>query len=474
MPATVIVNNLTVVHKASGGTSVAGPDVCKTPTPGGPVPVPYVNTALSRHTAKGSRNVRVDGHPIMLKSSHFSTSTGDEPGTLGGVVSGKFKGKAYPRMYSLDVKVEGQNVFRLGDMMLQNGGSPTNAAGIETQANAVAAGTDPTKAELVEMRWSRTELCCGDPVSLTVTTRNADPGQVVEVRVERSDLKPAPALGVLAAEVHGDRGQRRWVSRWTSLFRPKVPAIAVQATLKGPRASSNALEFRAPTPAKQLIGPYEMTAPQYVDPTETGNYEANGEYFGWDVCYELEITQGRLWVRRKLDFNVRTGRFNPTPASWRGWKQQIEAVWDHRFYLHRVGCRRRADCDCSLIGCCKYPVRVVALRGPGHGKQVDLFLGAPKAENWGKLDLWWYSHTWWHGVGDAPDSVRAHEFGHLIGCYDEYPAGACHPSRRWANGGDSLMNSGSTLYPRHIEDFVAWFLDHAGGIVGDCEVVAVR
>src|SRR4051812_31352912 len=122
MPATVIVNNLTVVHKNSGGTSIAGPDVCKTPTPGGPMPGPYVNTALSRHTAKGSRQVRIDGQSIMLKSSHFSTSTGDEPGTLGGVVSGKFKGKAYPRMYSLDVKVEGQNVFRLTDMMLQNGG----------------------------------------------------------------------------------------------------------------------------------------------------------------------------------------------------------------------------------------------------------------------------------------------------------------------------------------------------------------
>lgn len=33
MAATVIVNNLTVVHRDSGGSSVAAPDVCKTPTP---------------------------------------------------------------------------------------------------------------------------------------------------------------------------------------------------------------------------------------------------------------------------------------------------------------------------------------------------------------------------------------------------------------------------------------------------------
>jgi hypothetical protein len=129
MPATINVNDRTVVHKDSGGIATTFPDVCKTPTPGGPVPIPYPNIALSRDTADGSTTVKMDGNPIMLKTSNFSTSTGDEAGTAGGgVVSGKIKGKAEFVNYSFDVKVEGKNVPRLGDMMVQNKGSAPNTA----------------------------------------------------------------------------------------------------------------------------------------------------------------------------------------------------------------------------------------------------------------------------------------------------------------------------------------------------------
>lgn len=127
MAATINVNNRTVVHKSSNGVSTAFPDVCKTPSPGGPVPIPYPNIAMSSDTDKGSKSVKMDGNPIMLKGSVFSTSTGDEAGTAGGgVVSSKTKGKAEFVNYSFDVQVEGKNVPRLGDMMVQNKGSPGN------------------------------------------------------------------------------------------------------------------------------------------------------------------------------------------------------------------------------------------------------------------------------------------------------------------------------------------------------------
>ncbi len=73
MPATTSVNERTVVHKKSNGVATAFPDVCKTPSPGGPVPIPYPNIAMSTDTAKGSKKVTVDGEPIMLKGSNFSS-----------------------------------------------------------------------------------------------------------------------------------------------------------------------------------------------------------------------------------------------------------------------------------------------------------------------------------------------------------------------------------------------------------------
>jgi hypothetical protein len=121
MATSVGVNKLSVVHKDSGGTTIAFPDVCKTPSPAGPVPIPYPNVARSSDTAKGTKKVSVDGNPVCVKDSNFSTSTGDEAGTAGGgVASNKTKGKAEFVNYSFDVKFEGKSVARAMDLMLHN------------------------------------------------------------------------------------------------------------------------------------------------------------------------------------------------------------------------------------------------------------------------------------------------------------------------------------------------------------------
>ncbi|AKQ69076.1 hypothetical protein A176_005988 [Myxococcus hansupus] len=114
------VNKLSIVNADSGGVTVAFPDVCKTPSPAGPVPIPYPNIARSADTAKGSKQVSVEGKPLCLKDSNFSTSTGDEAGTAGGVASGKTKGQAEFVNYSFDVCIEGKNVPRAFDLMLHN------------------------------------------------------------------------------------------------------------------------------------------------------------------------------------------------------------------------------------------------------------------------------------------------------------------------------------------------------------------
>lgn len=121
MPVNVGVNKMSVVTKESDGVTTAFPDVCKTPSPGGPVPLPYPNIAQSADTAKGTTSVLVQGNPVCVKDSNFSTSTGDEAGTAGGgVASSKTKGKAEFINYSFDVKFGGKNVARAFDLMLHN------------------------------------------------------------------------------------------------------------------------------------------------------------------------------------------------------------------------------------------------------------------------------------------------------------------------------------------------------------------
>lgn len=121
MGVTVGVNNMSVVHKGSSGITIAFPDVCKTPSPAGPVPIPYPNIAKSSDTAKGTKKVKCDGNPVCVKDSNFRMSTGDEGGSAGGgVVSNKIKGKAEFVNFSFDVKFEGKNVARALDLMLHN------------------------------------------------------------------------------------------------------------------------------------------------------------------------------------------------------------------------------------------------------------------------------------------------------------------------------------------------------------------
>lgn len=121
MTVTVSVNFLSVVHAGSSGTTIAFPDVCKTPAPPAPfVPIPYPNIAKSSDSAQGASTVKCDGNPVCVKDSNFMVSSGDEAGSLLGVASNKIKGKAEFVNFSFDVKFEGKNVPRAFDLMLHN------------------------------------------------------------------------------------------------------------------------------------------------------------------------------------------------------------------------------------------------------------------------------------------------------------------------------------------------------------------
>jgi len=126
---TVFANGRSIIHSGDGLKHVAAPpDVCKTPSPGGPIPVPYVNLAFDSDLAKGAKRVKIEGSPVALESSHLSTSTGDEPGTAGGgVISSKTKGKMRWGTTSDDVRFEGKGVARFMDVTQHNGNSYNDA-----------------------------------------------------------------------------------------------------------------------------------------------------------------------------------------------------------------------------------------------------------------------------------------------------------------------------------------------------------
>ncbi|WP_287175559.1 DUF4150 domain-containing protein [Mesorhizobium sp.] len=131
MPTHIVVNSLGLTYKGTIGISIATiPDVCKTPTPGGPVPLPYPNFA-NQGTLKGGTTTvfAKGGKMIAIKGSQYGMSTGDEPGTVGGVKSNTFKQATDWITYSFDVKMDGKNACRHTDKKFHNNKNTVNLQG---------------------------------------------------------------------------------------------------------------------------------------------------------------------------------------------------------------------------------------------------------------------------------------------------------------------------------------------------------
>ena len=117
----------------------AMPDVCKTPTPGGPVPMPYPNMAQLMQASQGtcSQKVKVMNKPVATLKTEIPMSSGDEAGTAGGVVSGRNKGPVKFLKGSMKVSVEGSPPVYHTCMAGQNGSNANAPSGTQISPSQV-------------------------------------------------------------------------------------------------------------------------------------------------------------------------------------------------------------------------------------------------------------------------------------------------------------------------------------------------
>lgn len=117
----------------AGGQCLAVPDVCKTPAPPSPspVPIPYPNTGMCNQATKASTKVKFAGKAVLTIKSEISRSSGDEAGTVGGMVSNCNMNKIVFKKGSGKVKVEGQAVVHLTSTTGHNGSNANMPAGAQ-------------------------------------------------------------------------------------------------------------------------------------------------------------------------------------------------------------------------------------------------------------------------------------------------------------------------------------------------------
>jgi hypothetical protein len=98
------------------------PDVCGTPVGGVRVDVPYPVTATLGAAVMTTSTVNVNGNKAVIHGRSFVPHTsGSEPGTLGGVITGTTALHTRPLLHSNTVNFEGNPIVRDTDLFWMNG-----------------------------------------------------------------------------------------------------------------------------------------------------------------------------------------------------------------------------------------------------------------------------------------------------------------------------------------------------------------
>jgi carboxyl-terminal processing protease len=105
------------------GQNMGFPDVCNTPTPAGPVPIPYPNVALNAQASPFSQIVRISGLNALNMLSRIPMTSGDEAGSAHPFVK---QAGAYT-MGNPIVSIEGMPAINL--TCLTTGNNMNNAVG---------------------------------------------------------------------------------------------------------------------------------------------------------------------------------------------------------------------------------------------------------------------------------------------------------------------------------------------------------
>lgn len=206
--------------------------------------------------------------------------------------------------------------------------------------------------------------------------------------------------------------------------------------------------------------------------TQTHNRNAPG-FAPFTGRYTIEFTDRKLIVKVRIkllnkqaarpanaaDYNAVANGPPVDDAQKSLMKRHIERKLSKRLDLHRWACGREDGCDCLRDNeCCKFEliVRISFVEDNEH-HVVNLWPGSARhdCENW-------------HVTESRANLSWAHETGHLLGWYDEYPGGAIapaadNPGGRWRNDRPAgIMGPGGTVFWDHLEDLRSWFNSQTG------------
>jgi hypothetical protein len=206
------------------------------------------------------------------------------------------------------------------------------------------------------------------------------------------------------------------------------------------------------TGAQAALTPYtQKVEARMSSPTDTPR-----PLFTWDVRYEAIFDGANLVKHVEIDFlfvNV-LGFSAAQKAAWKADAETaIESIWNDKYRIvDTVNNKTYAlSVDVTLEG---YPREGL----PNVFDQAVTVLPQPGdcASRPNALDCRENMINWFV---DTTDTIKAHEFGHMIGLYDEYVGGAVDKLNNSTLSDDGLMGLGAlsdtpAFYARYFQSYV--------------------
>ncbi len=240
-----------------GGVSIATPDVCTTPVGPSVVPIPYPNIAQNAMADPSTavQKVLINGAPAHTLQTIVPTSSGDEAGVIGGVMSGMIMGQCRHLMGASNVLIGGMPATRMTDTTGQNGSSfnvqgstmsPSQtkviinsggSSGGSQGASSAQKSKKPQRLTIKNPRWEHVDqkvaeqrkklTLIGDKVTLKVDVTGVPDGTSVTFKIFDIAKTPPKQMGMAYGEVTGGIGSAEWkVSRFAKLkFEGKVRCL---------------------------------------------------------------------------------------------------------------------------------------------------------------------------------------------------------------------------------------------------------
>jgi hypothetical protein len=192
-----------------------------------------------------------------------------------------------------------------------------------------------------------------------------------------------------------------------------------------------------------FIADAHVCFPAYIDsvPNETFSDRVTGRNgFSWNSGYDIELKDGTLFVHVAVNlipvYSVTKLELDRVIPSW---KAGIERIWSGKFALEAPSGQRYPIVMSVTFKGRRFHHEVIVRRGRGRTDEL----------NWNLLD--------------SPEIV-AHEFGHIVGAFDEYRRGATAPQREIIDSSSIMTGNpaGGLTYARHYEIFRLWFIKKTG------------